>query len=576
MAGPIRIAILADARQATKTVSTFGDKVGRSAGIATVGLGLLGAAAVGAAGAAEEVASANSRVKNILGNMGEGAATNRVLALAEAQEALTGVDDVVIKSAQAKLATFSELAKSADVAGGAFDRATKATIDMAAAGFGTAESNAVQLGKALQDPIKGITALNKSGITFTAQEKAKIKTLVESGKASEAQGLILAAVEKQVGGTAAATAKDSDKIAAAFENISESVGALLLPILQKVTPVIQSVTNTLAANPGVLVAVAGGVALLAGGLIVLNGVLKAIAIAQKVAAVAQIALNVAMTANPIGIIIVLVAALVAGLIWFFTQTKLGKAIVANVWKGIQAAINGVVSWWTGTAIPFLKAGWLGIQIMFQLGKAKVESIMRGILTVIQTVWKYSPLGIIISNWGRIISWVKGIPGRVSAALGSLGGRLVAAGQAIISGFLAGLRAGFESVKSFVGGIGSWIAAHKGPRAYDLGLLVKNGGWIMRGLRDGIEGDLPALKRTLAGVAGVVAGTDMGALGAPGVSAAGRIALLSRPAPGAPAPASAMELILSFDGGGDPLLQAILDALKNYVRIKGGNVQAAFQ
>jgi hypothetical protein len=84
--------------------------------------------------------------------------------------------------AQAKLLTFGELAKSADQAGGAFDRATKAAIDMGAAGFGTAEMNAVQLGKALNDPIKGVAALAKSGVTFTEQEKEKIKTLVESNK----------------------------------------------------------------------------------------------------------------------------------------------------------------------------------------------------------------------------------------------------------------------------------------------------------------------------------------------------------------------------------------------------------
>lgn len=573
MAGPIRIAILADARQATKTVSTFGDKVSRSAGVATVGLAGLGAAAIGAAGAAEQVAVANKRVGNILGNMGEGAATERVLKLAEAQEALTGVDDVVIKSAQAKLATFEAVAKSADVAGGAFDRATKATVDLAAAGFGTAESNAVALGKALQDPIKGITALTRSGITFTAAEKEKIKALTESGKASEAQGIILSTIEKQVGGTAAATATSSSKMAAAFENISESVGALLLPILERVTPVVQSVTNTFAANPKILLGVAAAIAVVAGGLLVLNGVLKAIAIVQKAAAVAQIALNIAMSANPIGIIIVAVAALVAGLVWFFTQTKVGRRIVDGAMKGIKAAIDGVVSWWKNTAVPFLKAGWLGIQIMFQLGKAKVQSIMNGILSVIKTVWKYSPLGIIVSNWGRIISWVKGIPGRVRSALGSLGGILIRAGQAIIDGFLSGLRAGFESVKSFVGGIGSWIAAHKGPRAYDLKLLVKNGGWIMRGLRDGIAGDIPALKRTLEGVAGVVAGTDMGALTAPGAAAAGRLALLSRPGPGAaPTSAGLPPIVISFDSTGDPLLDVLLNMLQKYIKINGGNVQ----
>jgi phage-related protein len=573
MAGPIRIAILADARQATKTVSTFGDKVGRSAGVATVGLGLLAAGAVGAARAAEEVASANAKVANILGNMGEGAATDRVLKLAEATEALTGVDDVLIKGAQAKLASFESVAKSADVAGGAFDRATLAAIDLAAAGFGSAEGNAAQLGKALQDPIKGLTALTRSGVSFTAQEKEKIKALTESGKASQAQDLILKAVEKQVGGTAAASAKSSDKIAASFENIAESVGGLLLPILNKVTPVIQSVTDTLAANPGVILGVAGAVAVLAGGILVLNGILKAVAIVQKAAAIAQVALNVAMTANPIGIIIVLVAALVAGLVWFFTQTKLGKAIVTNVWKGIQSAISGVVSWWTGTAIPFLRAGWLAITTIFQIGKAKVTNFLNGVLTVIQTVWKYSPLGIIVSNWGRIIAFVKGIPGRVSSALGSLAGRLVSAGLSIINGFLSGLRAGFENVKNFVGGIGSWIAAHKGPRQYDLGLLVKNGGWIMQGLRSGIEGDLPALKRTLGRVADTVAGADMGAVATPGVTARARLAALATASTVAPAVAAGgAEFVISFAQTGDPIFDALLSELRKRILVNGGSAQ----
>jgi hypothetical protein len=62
---------------------------------------------------------------------------------------------------------------------------------MGAAGFGTAEMNAVQLGKALNDPIKGIAALAKSGVTFTEQEKDKIKTLVESNKLLEAQDMVL-------------------------------------------------------------------------------------------------------------------------------------------------------------------------------------------------------------------------------------------------------------------------------------------------------------------------------------------------------------------------------------------------
>jgi hypothetical protein len=62
----------------------------------------------------------------------------------------TGVDTNSIKATQAKLLTFKELAATADELGGNFQRTTKAAIDLGAAGFGTAELNAVALGKALK------------------------------------------------------------------------------------------------------------------------------------------------------------------------------------------------------------------------------------------------------------------------------------------------------------------------------------------------------------------------------------------------------------------------------------------
>jgi hypothetical protein len=129
--------------------------------------------------------------------------------------------------------TFGSLAKTADQVNGSFDRATKAAIDLAAAGFGNAESNAIQLGKALNDPIKGLTALTKSGVTFTEAERERIKVLVESNQIGEAQALILAAIEKQVGGTAEATVTSSAKMEAAFGQIEDAVGLALLPVLEQ-------------------------------------------------------------------------------------------------------------------------------------------------------------------------------------------------------------------------------------------------------------------------------------------------------------------------------------------------------
>ena len=251
----LKLSILADVNNltkglnsSTKDVGTFGDKItkfGKLAGAAFLAAGVAAAAfavkfAKDAIVAGEAAATANARIEQIntsMGLFGESVAVvnDRLIKYAEETARATGVDTNSIKATQAKLLTFKELAATAGEVGGQFDRATKAAIDLGAAGFGTAEMNAVSLGKALNDPIKGIASLNRNGITFTIQEKERIKTLVESNKVGEAQALILAAIETQVGGTAEATANATDKMKVGFQQVTERVGIALLPILEKFT-----------------------------------------------------------------------------------------------------------------------------------------------------------------------------------------------------------------------------------------------------------------------------------------------------------------------------------------------------
>jgi hypothetical protein len=201
--------------------------------------------------AAEEVRQADNRLGQVAQSMGLFGAqtevvTKRLIEFAEANELNLAIDAETIKLTQSKLLTFKQLATSADETGGAFDRATMAALDLAAAGFGSAETNATQLGKALQDPIKGLTALTRSGVTFTKQEKENIKVLVQSGQTLKAQDLILKAIETQVGGTAEATAKSSDKMKLAFENVYEAVGEALLPAFDDFTQVVTELTPQIA------------------------------------------------------------------------------------------------------------------------------------------------------------------------------------------------------------------------------------------------------------------------------------------------------------------------------------------
>lgn len=243
---PLRKAL----NSAGKDLSKFGASAAAMAKKAALGLTAAGSGAVffGAKiyKAAALADQADKRVRRIaismdLFGLETSKVTQRVLDYADALERETGVTAETIKAAQAKLLTFRQLALTADTAGGAFDRATQATIDMAAAGFGSAEQNAVQLGKALEDPIKGVNSLRRSGITFTESEKAKLKVLVDTGRILEAQTTILAAVETQVKGTAEATALSTDRIRNGFGEVTDAIGSALIPLMDRLADAVVNV-----------------------------------------------------------------------------------------------------------------------------------------------------------------------------------------------------------------------------------------------------------------------------------------------------------------------------------------------
>ena len=273
------------------------------------------------------------------------AVTDRLVKLAEKTAILTGVSNIQIKEQQAQLLTFKNLAKSADVVGGTFDRASAAVLDMQAANIGGGNA-AIALGKALENPIKGITALAKSGVTFTDQEKAKIKTLVESNKMLEAQDLVLKAIEKQVGGTAKATADDTKRMKEAFAQFQQSLGLALLPVLEKITPLLLGMANWAKDNRRPFIIITGLIGGMAAAILAINGALivaNAAMVVWKGIAVVTTAINWALatsytavqvsTGIGIGVAIAAAAAFVV-----ITQKMKDAAAAAN---GYSTAVAGV-------------------------------------------------------------------------------------------------------------------------------------------------------------------------------------------------------------------------------------------
>lgn len=153
--------------------------------------------------------------------------------LSSSLSAKIGVDDEAIAAGQNMLLTFGNVRNEVGKGNDIFNRATVAASDMAAAFGGDAVSNSKMLGKALNDPTEGVSALTRVGVSFTAQQKEQIKTLQASGDTLGAQKVILAELSKQTKGAAEATATSGDKMSVAFGNLQETVGVALVPLVDK-------------------------------------------------------------------------------------------------------------------------------------------------------------------------------------------------------------------------------------------------------------------------------------------------------------------------------------------------------
>jgi hypothetical protein len=202
------------------------------------------------------------------------------------------------------------------------------------------------------------------------------------------------------------------------------------------------------------VAVEGGKSLLTAmgsGLGKVAKALKLDKIAKGTATAVQWAWNAAMSANPLGLIVIAIAAVVAGLVIFFTKTKLGKAIVTGVFNAIKTAVKKVSDFFTNTFIPAVKSVWNSVSTWF--GKAvdfvkgmpgKVTAGARGIWHGITSglsavVGSYSSGGGGVKGrlWS-VVNFVKGMPGKVASAA---------------SGMWNGIRDAFKNAINWI--IGRW-------------------------------------------------------------------------------------------------------------------------
>jgi acid phosphatase family membrane protein YuiD len=167
--------------------------------------------------------------------------------LATAISNKTGADDEAVQSGANMLLTFTGVRNEVGRGNDIFNQATSAATDLAAGlhqGQVTAEGTqgaATLLGKALNDPIAGMTALRRVGISFTKSQVQQITALQKSGDTLGAQKLILREVNKEFGGTARAAADPLQRLSVILGNIGEDVGNKLLPALNEGADLLASI-----------------------------------------------------------------------------------------------------------------------------------------------------------------------------------------------------------------------------------------------------------------------------------------------------------------------------------------------
>lgn len=231
-----------------------------------------------------------------------------------------------------------------------------------------------------------------------------------------------------------------------------------------------------------------------------------------------------MIAEAVGVVLVgaivavvyAIAGLITGVMTIITTLmpliQAAVGIIQAALSAIMYLIGAIVSGFAGSLsglIQIAQSIWDGVVAVFQGG----WQVLKGVFDVF--------MGIITGNWTQAWNGIKSIfsgiwtalsgvaqagwgvlKGIFSAGVGFIKGvmhfSLSAEGEAIMNSLLGGLKRAWESVKSFVGGIGKWIKAHKGPISVDRRLLIPAGHAIMNGLGNGlVDGFSDVQKSVLA-------------------------------------------------------------------------------
>ena len=280
---------------------------------------------------------------------------------------------------------------------------------------------------------------------------------------------------KSFAGVDESTSKNSTSV----ENVANTISSLankFADITKKIADFIGKISESKSAMDAIKVALVA----LAGAFVamkVINGIIKAYETYNKIveaATIIQGAFNAIMAVNPFVLLGIAIAAVVAGLIYFFTQTETGKKAWASfvdflksAWDSVVSFFSGIGQWfadvWNG-AVDGAKAIWQGLVDWFIGIVQGIQNIWNGITTFFTTLWT-TVIGGIQSVWGGVTGFFSGIFDAVSSVVSTvfsaIGGFASSAWDVLVgvwnavAGFFGGI---FNAVSGVVSSVFSAIGS----------------------------------------------------------------------------------------------------------------------
>jgi hypothetical protein len=383
------------------------------------------------------VTQTNAVLRSTKGAAGENA--DAIRDLANKYEDLNAtIDDTVIQSGENLLLTFTNIRKQA------FEPTLLAALNMnQALGGGEAglQGTIQKLGKALNDPVKGLTALGRVGITFTKQQKDQILTAVKAGDTFKAQGIILAELNKRFGGSFLAggttTTGKVAKFRDAIDDLQRTLATALLPVLGKVADKLSTFLN----DPKVVKAVSdlgNSIAglfsdenLAEGGKILGTLFDTAKAAAPVLRGAAEAMLGIVKTA--VGLFRSLPEGIQQLAIGAFAVNKLTGGLVTNIAGGIFDAFKGLRGSTPATPMFVKEVGLPG-------GLPPAAGLGTRLLPLLGTIaTKLGGLALVIGGLEGLKAGIS-TGGPTGAAIGAAGGAAVIGGAALLAGPLGAIAA----------------------------------------------------------------------------------------------------------------------------------------